>query len=171
MLHFTHIKWMASICCHQIGVLLFVHDYPFDPMAIKVLQIKSKFASTTISSSWQRGRSLVDLKDPFPRHAGPIDSSPTFTYDWDLVTWFDLNSFVHLCCNCTDTGKHRRNREVITQTPASDLASQEDNSLGYKGTGQKSFLSAMIWVALIALTMIHSREARQAWLQSSPGCH
>lgn len=33
----------------------------------------------------------------------------------------------------TDTDKHRGNREVITQTPASEPAS-EDNSLGYKGT-------------------------------------
>lgn len=83
---------MASICFHQIGAL-FVYDYPFDPIAIKALKTKYKFASTTISSLWQRSRSIVGLKDPFPWHAGPIESSHTFTYHWDLVTWFDQNSF------------------------------------------------------------------------------
>lgn len=33
----------------------------------------------------------------------------------------------------TETDKHRGNREVITQTPASEPATEQDNSLGYKG--------------------------------------
>ncbi|XP_042286152.1 roundabout homolog 1-like isoform X2 [Thunnus maccoyii] len=34
----------------------------------------------------------------------------------------------------SDTDKHRGNREVITQTPASEPATEQDNSLGYKGS-------------------------------------
>ncbi|XP_078122524.1 roundabout homolog 1-like [Sander vitreus] len=45
-----------------------------------------------------------------------------------------------LCVNqlqpghASDTDKHRGNHEVITQTPASEPASERDNSLGYKGS-------------------------------------
>ncbi|XP_044079073.1 roundabout homolog 1-like isoform X5 [Siniperca chuatsi] len=34
----------------------------------------------------------------------------------------------------SDTDKHRGNREVITQTPTSEPASEQDNILGYKGS-------------------------------------
>ncbi|XP_074466120.1 roundabout homolog 1-like isoform X1 [Sebastes fasciatus] len=34
----------------------------------------------------------------------------------------------------SDAVKHRGNREVISQTPASDPASEQDNNLGYKGS-------------------------------------
>ncbi|XP_027129691.1 roundabout homolog 1 isoform X2 [Larimichthys crocea] len=34
----------------------------------------------------------------------------------------------------SDTDKHRGNREVITQTPAPEPASEQDNTLGYKGS-------------------------------------
>ncbi len=45
-----------------------------------------------------------------------------------------LSNFLHFLCNCTDTDKHRGKREVMTQTSAPEPASEQDNSLGYKGT-------------------------------------
>ncbi|XP_041808657.1 roundabout homolog 1-like [Chelmon rostratus] len=36
--------------------------------------------------------------------------------------------------DASDTDKHRGNREVFTQTPAPEPASEQDNGLGYKGS-------------------------------------
>lgn len=57
-------------------------------------------------------------------------------YSFGMLHVVTFSNFVHFPFNCTDTDKHRGNREVFTQTPAPEPASEQDNGLGYKGTAQ-----------------------------------
>lgn len=56
----------------------------------------------------------------------------------------NLRNLVCFHFNRTDTGKHRGGREAVTQTPPSQPASEEDNSLGYKGTYSFSFSTSSV---------------------------
>lgn len=58
--------------------------------------------------------------------------------------------FVRLLFTSTDTDKDAGNREVVTQTPASESAAEEDNSLGYKGMGQTE------WYVYVAFGQLDS---------------
>uniref|UniRef100_A0A671UGF0 Roundabout homolog 1-like n=1 Tax=Sparus aurata TaxID=8175 RepID=A0A671UGF0_SPAAU len=50
------------------------------------------------------------------------------------VKWETSYNCVRFLCDCTDTDRYRGNREVITQPPASEPASEQDSSFGYKGS-------------------------------------
>lgn len=74
-------------------------------------------------------------------------------HQWDLDQKLILTPMIiddnlsNLVCfhfNRTDTDKHRGGREAVTQTPPSQPASDEDNSLGYKGTYSSSFWTSSV---------------------------
>lgn len=51
-----------------------------------------------------------------------------------IIRQFGVFNLMYLFFDGADTDKQRGGREIITQTPLSQMASEEENSLGYKGT-------------------------------------
>lgn len=63
---------------------------------------------------------------------------------------FGVVNFFSLFSDGVDADKKRGGRDIVTQTPLSKTASDEDNSLGYKGT----VLSPSLQASNVRLTIL-----------------